>query len=185
VAGRLLGEHVTGRQWTGLALGFAGVALVVSSKLGATGMGWGAVALAVLSLLAITAATLYQKRFIPHFDLRTGQVVQFLASALVTLPFALAFETFHIEWNAQVVAALLWSILVLSGGGISLLFVMIRHGAATEVTSYMYLVPAVTSVMAWLMFDERLGGLAMLGMIVTIAGVALVVRRASAARPRR
>lgn len=184
VSGRLVGEQVTLRQWAGLALGFSGVALVVSSKLGGADMGWGPVALAVLALLAITAATLYQKRFIPHFDLRTGQVIQFVASALVTLPFALAFESFHIEWNAQVVAALLWSVLVLSGGGISLLFMMIRHGAATAVTSYMYLVPAVTAVMAWAMFDERLGGLAMVGMVVTIAGVALVVRRAPATRPR-
>ena len=61
---------------------------------------------------------------------------------------------------------------------------MIRHGAATAVTSYMYLVPAVTAVMAWAMFDERLGGLAMVGMVVTIVGVALVVRRVPQARLR-
>jgi len=184
VSGRLVGEQVALRQWAGLALGFAGVALVVWSKLGGTGLRWGPVALAVLALLAITGATLYQKRYIPHFDLRTGQVIQFVASALVTLPLALAFESFQIEWNAQVVAAMLWSVLVLSGGGISLLFLMIRHGAATAVTSYMYLVPAVTAVMAWAMFDERLSGLAMVGMVVTIAGVALVVRRVPATLPR-
>jgi len=177
VVGGAIGERVRVRQWAGLALGFAGVALVVSDKLGGAGMGWGPVLLAVLALLAITAGTLYQKRFIPTFDLRTGQVVQFAVSLLVTLPFALAFETFRIEWNAPVVAAMLWSIVVLSGGGISLLFLMIRHGAATEVTSFMYLVPAVTALMAWAMFGERLGGAALLGMLVTIAGVALVVRR--------
>jgi drug/metabolite transporter (DMT)-like permease len=173
------GERVRLRQWAGLALGFAGVAMVVSSKLGGAGMGWAPVWLSVLALLAITAGTLYQKRFIPAFDLRTGQVVQFAASVAVTLPFALAFEAFRIEWNAQVIAAMLWSIVVLSGGGISLLFLMIRHGAATEVTSYMYLVPAVTAIMAWAMFGERLGVVAIAGMVVTIAGVALVVRRAS------
>jgi drug/metabolite transporter (DMT)-like permease len=178
VAGRLIGERVLPRQWVGLVLGFAGVALVVSSKLGTAGMGWAPVLLALLSLAAITAGTLYQKRFIPHFDLRTGQVVQFAASVVVTVPFVLAFEAFRIEWNVQVIAVMLWSILVLSGGGISLLFLMIRHGAATEVTSYMYLVPAVTALMAWAMFGERLGGPALLGMLVTIVGVALVVRRA-------
>ena len=181
VAGGLVGERVRPQQWLGLALGFAGVTMVVSNKLGGGGMGWGPVLLALLSLAAITAATLYQKRFIPRFDLRTGQVVQFAASIIVTLPFAVAFESFHITWNAPVIAAMLWSILVLTGGGISLLFLMIRHGAATEVTSYMYLVPAVTAVMAWAMFGERLGGIAVAGMIVTIAGVALVVRRS--ARP--
>jgi drug/metabolite transporter (DMT)-like permease len=177
VAGPLLGERVRAIQWLGLALGLAGVALVVSNKLGGPDVGMGPVVLTLLSLLAITAATLYQKRFIPHFDLRTGQVVQFAASVLVTLPFALAFESFHIEWNAQVVAAMLWSIFVLTGGGISLLFMMIRHGEATRVTSYMYLVPAVTALMAWAMFDERLGTMAVVGMLVTITGVALVVRQ--------
>ncbi len=184
VAGPLIGERVRPVQWAGLVLGFVGVALVVSNKVGGAMPPW-TVGLAALSLLAITAGTLYQKRFVPQFDLRTGQVVQFAASVVVTLPFALAFESFAITWNAQVVAAMLWSVLVLTGGGISLLFMMIREGRATQVTSYMYLVPAVTALMAWAMFGERLGGVAIAGMLVTIAGVALVVRKPPAATPPR
>ncbi len=176
-AGRFVGERVSARQWSGLVLGLLGVALVVSTKMSLAGMSLGVVALTVMSLLAMTGATLYQKRYVPDFDLRTGQAVQFVASLLVTLPFALAFESLHIEWNLATALAMAWSIIVLTGGGISLLFLMIRHGAATQVTSYMYLVPAVTALMAWLMFDERLGALAWVGMLVTIAGVALVVRR--------
>ncbi len=80
---------------------------------------------------------------------------------------------------------MLWSVLVLTGGGISLLFMMIRDGRATQVTSYMYLVPAVTAIMAWAMFGERLGTVALTGMLVTIAGVALVVRKPAAAAPPR
>lgn len=177
VAGRFVGERVVARQWLGLVLGFVGVALVVWSKVTTTGLGAGVVMLAVAALLAMTGATLYQKRFCPHFDLRTGQVTQFAASVIVTLPFAFATESFRIEWNAAVIGAMLWSIFVLTGGGISLLFLMIRHGAATQVTGYMYLVPAVTALMAWLMFGERLAATAIAGMVVTIAGVALVVRR--------
>lgn len=177
VAGPLVGERVRAVQWVGLALGFIGVAMVVWVKVGSASLVAGPVLLALMSLLAITAGTLYQKRYVPAFDLRTGQVVQFAASVAVTLPFALAFESFSIQWNAEVIAALLWSILVLTGGGISLLFMMIRAGAATQVTSYMYLVPAVTALLAWLMFGERLAPLAIAGMLVTIAGVALVVRR--------
>jgi drug/metabolite transporter (DMT)-like permease len=184
VAGPLVGERVGRTQWLGLALGFAGVALVVSTKLGAgagagAGMTMGSVALSVVALLSMTAGTLYQKRFCPAFDLRTGQLVQFAASFLVTLPFALAGEELRIEWTPEVVGALLWSVFVLTGAGISLLFIMIRHGAATRVTSYLYLVPPVTAIMAWLMFGEVFQPIAAAGMALTIAGVALVVARRS------
>ena len=178
VAGRLVGERVTARQWLGLGLGFGGVALVVSSKLGgAGGVTAGSLALAIAALVSMTAGTLYQKRFCPVFDLRTGQIIQFAASALVTLPFALASEEMRIEWTPEVIAVMLWAVFVLTGGGISLLFLMIRHGAATRVTSYFYLVPPVTALMAWLMFGERFGPVAAAGMAVTIVGVALVVGR--------
>ncbi|MGL4576553.1 MAG: DMT family transporter [Burkholderiaceae bacterium] len=170
-------ERVTAKQWLGIALGFGGVVLVVWHKITGAGLTWAPVLLCVFSLLTMTAATLYQKRFVPNFDLRTGQVVQFVASIIATLPFALAFESFHITWNAQVLAALAWSIVVLTGGGISLMFLMLREGKATTVTSYMYMVPAVTSIMAWLMFGETLGALAITGMAVTLLGVYLVNKK--------
>jgi drug/metabolite transporter (DMT)-like permease len=171
-------ERVSPRQWLGIALGFGGVVLVVWQKLNTAGMTWLPILLCIFSLLAMTGGTLLQKRFVPNFDLRTGQVVQFVASIVATLPFALAFESFQIIWNAQVAAAMAWSILVLTGGGISLMFLMLREGKATTVTSYMYLVPAVTAVMAWLMFGEKLGLLAIAGMAVTLVGVYLVNKKA-------
>ncbi len=178
IAGPLVGERVSRYQWLGLVLGFAGVALVVSTKFGAgTGMTIGSVALSVFALFSMTAGTLYQKRFCPTFDLRTGQIIQFAASLLVTLPFALASEDLRIEWTDEVVGALLWSVFVLTGAGISLLFIMIRHGAATRVTSYLYMVPPVTAILAWLMFGEVFQPIAAAGMALTIAGVALVVAR--------
>jgi drug/metabolite transporter (DMT)-like permease len=96
---------------------------------------------------------------------------------MITLPLALIFESQEIIWVPQFFAAMAWSIFVLSGIGISVLFIMIRHGEVTKVTSYMYLVPAVTAVMAWLMFDEQFTFITALGMLITLAGVALVVRR--------
>jgi drug/metabolite transporter (DMT)-like permease len=174
----LVHERVSRVQWLGVALGLAGVLIVLWPKLTQAGDVFaGPALLCVMSLLAITAATLYQKRLVPSFDVRAGQVIQFAASFAVTLPFALAFESFHIEWNAQVAAAMAWSIVVLTGGGMSLMFLMLRHGKATTMTGTMYLVPSITAAMAWLMFGETLAASAVAGMLVTLFGVYLVVKK--------
>jgi drug/metabolite transporter (DMT)-like permease len=176
VFGPFIGERTQGKQWFGLGLGILGVGLVVANKISMVGLSGSSIALAVMALLSMTLGTLYQKKTCPSFDVRTGQMIQFLASLIVTLPFALMLETQSIEWTPQFFAAMAWSVFVLSGVGISVLFIMIRNGEATKVTSYMYLVPAVTAVMAWLMFGERFTMTAMLGMLITLAGVALVVK---------
>ncbi len=172
-------ERVSRRQWFGVALGFGGVLLVIGPKLmgvGAVQLGWAPVLLCVMALLGISLGTLFQKRHIPHFDLRTGQVIQFSAALAVTLPMAWALEPMRVVWNAHSIGAMLWSIGVLTGIGISLMYWMLRHGRATAVTSTMYVVPSVTALMAWALFDERLTGLAVLGMAVSLTGVYLVVR---------
>lgn len=174
---RVVGEPVSRRQWLGLLCGFIGVGLVVANKVGVRGVGAGAVLLCVLSLFAITAGTLYQKRFCAHFDLRVGTVVQFGAAFVVTLPAAWALETMQVRWNLEMIGSLAWSVLALSIGAISLLFLLIRHGAATKVSSLMYLTPPTTAVMAWLLFGETLSPLSAAGMVVAALGVALVIER--------
>lgn len=173
----LVGEQVSRRQWAGVALGLAGVLLVVSHKLGFGAGQAGPLLLCVLALAGITGGTLYQKRFVPQFDLRTGQVVQFAASLAVTLPVAWLTEPMHIDWALPTVLAMLWSVFVLTAGGISLMFYMLRHGQVTRVSSTMYIVPSLTALMAWGLFGETLSGLAVAGMVVTLAGVYLVVAR--------
>jgi len=177
VAGPLVGERVTARQWAGLGLGFAGVGMVVWNKLGFAGFGRDAVACSLLALLSITAGTLYQKRYCGAQDLRTQSVVQFIAAGAVLLPLSLAFETRAVEWHPKLMFALGWLVLVLSLGAITLLLILIRRGRATTVTSLMYLVPPVTALIAWALFDERFPPLSMAGMLVAVAGVALVARR--------
>jgi len=177
-SGGLTGERVSARQWAGLVLGFVGVVLVVSNKVGLSGFGWEAVAFTVMALLSITAGTVYQKKYCGGADLRTQSVVQFIAAGAVLLPFALAFETRAVVWSGQFIFALLWVVFVLSFGAISLLMLLLRKGAATMVSSLMYLVPPVTALMAYALFDEQLSALAVLGMAVAVVGVALVVRPA-------
>ncbi|WP_018718451.1 DMT family transporter [Arhodomonas aquaeolei] len=174
LAGLVLGERVTARQWAGLLLGLAGVVLVVSSRIeGATAS---AVSLggAVLALLSITFGTLYQKRFCPATDLRTGGAIQFGACAVALFLPALALETRAIDWTGEFVFALAWLVLVLSVGAVGLLFALIRHGAAAKVASLFYLAPPFTVILGYLLFDERLAPRAIAGLAVVMAGVALV-----------
>ena len=176
-AGPLLGERLTRRQWLGIALGFAGVLLVVAGKWGGTSTDAVAYASVLLALAGITAGTLYQKRFCGAVPMLTGGVIQFSAAGIATFALAFATETRVVQWTPQFMFALGWLVLVLSTGAIGLLFMMIRHGEASRVSSYFFLTPPVTAVMAFLLFGERLPGIALAGLAVSAAGVALVTRR--------
>ncbi|MDI3489229.1 MAG: hypothetical protein PWP11_506 [Thauera sp.] len=174
-AGLLLGERVSRWQWLGLAMGFAGVGLVVGSKATIDAAALAELghmlAPALAALVGITAGTLYQKRFCPRFDLRTGSVVQFVPSLAVTALLASQTETMEIAWDGEFVFALLWLVLVLSLGAISLLNLLIRSGSAVNVASLFYLTPPTTALIAWAMFGETLSALAVAGMAIAVAGV--------------
>jgi drug/metabolite transporter (DMT)-like permease len=182
-AGPVLGERLAARQWIGVALGFAGVLLVVAGQWngvsgGATGYAWG-----VLALAGITVGTLYQKKFCGAIPMLAGGVVQYTAAGAATFALALATETGAVQWTPQFAFALGWLVLVLSLGAIGLLYTMIRHGEASRVSSLFFLTPPVTAVMAYLLFGERLPLLALAGLGLSATGVALVSRGARMARP--
>ena len=179
----LWGGQVTARQWAGLSLGLLGLVLVVWQKLGFGEVGPASLLFSLVALLSITAGTLYQKRFIVPTDVRTANLVQLAAAFVVTLPLALL-ETESMRWvlpggamNGELVGAVAWSVLGLTLGGSSLLYLLIQRGAATSVTSLMYLVPPTTALMAWLLFSEPITLLIVAGMALTAVGVSLVVRQ--------
>lgn len=161
-------------QWLGLALGLLGLTLVVWHKRGGEITPWN-LGLAVFALLSITIGTLYQKRFVAACDVRTASAIQLSAALIVSLPLALL-ETEPVAWRPHLIGALAWSVLVLTLGGSSLLYLLIQRGAATAVTSLMYLVPPCTATLAWLLFNESFTGSMVLGMLFTATGVAMVVR---------
>ncbi|MEA9604178.1 DMT family transporter [Polynucleobacter sp. JS-JIR-II-c23] len=170
-------EKVTTRQWIGLVFGFMGVALVVAAKVGLLSIPLISYFLAFAALLSITFGTIYQKKFCPIFDLRAGSTIQFGVSAILSFFCMYFFETGVMVWNASVIGALLWAIFPISIGSISLLFMMIRKGAATKVTSLLYLTPPTTAAMAWLLFDEPFTLLMAVGLCLTMTGVVLVNAR--------
>ena len=171
-----LGERLRPVQWAGLVLGFAGVVLVVLRKLEA-GLGDpGGVAFCVVGLLAISLGSILQKRQSGSTPMRGGNAVQFFAAALLCGAAAFAFEDRSVDWTPTFIFALGWQVLVLSLGAITLLYILIRRGAASEVASLFFLVPPCTALLAWAMFGETLGPIEVAGMTATALGVLMVVR---------
>jgi drug/metabolite transporter (DMT)-like permease len=179
LANRWLGERVAPMQWTGLLLGLAGVVLILHGRQMTGDAGWGWLASGV-SLVSITLGTLYQRRYCNQIDWRAGNLVQYIAVTIFFGAGAWLFENNEVQWSREFVLALAWLAVVLSIGSIGLLYWLIRRSAATSVASLFYLVPAVTAVMAYVLFGERLDGIAIAGMVACAAAVFLVNRRAPA-----
>lgn len=181
LAGPLLNERLGRMQWLGLVLGLVGIALVLGGKLDPgerlfQGFGMGALASVLVALAGISLGTLYQKRFCTGMPLLSGTVVQYLATGTLMGLGALLFETREIDWTPTFILTLGWLVLVLSISAILLLMALIRRGEASRVASLFYLVPPVTALEAWWLFDERLPPLSLAGMAIAIAGVVMVVR---------
>ncbi|HAO41940.1 MAG TPA: EamA/RhaT family transporter [Afipia sp.] len=179
LANRWLGERVSPLQWTGLLMGLAGTLIVLHGRSLSGEAGWGWLGTSV-ALVSITLGTLYQKRYCSQIDWRAGNFIQFIAAGLLFALGAWLFETRVIVWNREFVLGLAWLVIVLSIGSIGLLYWLIRHSAATRVASLFYLVPGVTAIMAYVLFDERLDLISIAGMVICATAVLLVNRPAKA-----
>jgi len=179
LAGRFLGEAILPRHWVGLAVGLLGVIIVLWPKLGALGGGVTAETLiaSIVSVLGMSAGTVWQKRFASGGDLVAATMWQYVGGAALMTLASLAFETRTVIINGELIFAMAWLVLVLSIGAIFLLMVMIRDGEMSKVASLFYLVPAVTAVIAWALFREQLNLVQILGMAIATLGVGLATAR--------
>lgn len=177
LAGWLLKDQVSPRQWLGLGLGLAGVLLVVGERITLHGMPVPAILLALFALASITLGTIWQKRHGAGVDLRTGAAIQFMTAVVLIAPFSLLFETRQVTWSWELAFALAWLVFGLSLGAIFLLLYLIRQGAATQVASLFYLVPPTTALMAWPLFGETYSLLSAAGMGLAMLAVWLVTQK--------
>lgn len=179
MAGWALGERILPRHWAGLAAGFLGIVIVLAPKIGqAIGGVTPATFLACLAgAVAISAGTVWQKKFVSNADLVTATLWQYLGAAAVMAVGSFAFETRQFMLTGELVFAMAWLVLVLSIGAIFLLMMMIREGEMAKVSSLFYLVPAVTALIAWVLFGETLTPVQLVGMAITTIGVAMATRR--------
>lgn len=174
VASRWLGEQLSRRQWLGIAVGFAGVVLVVWHKIDIREMTIASLCAVIVALLAVTTGTLYQRVFCPRVDLRASALVQFVASALVLVPLAWFVEGFRVTWAWPMLGAIVFLVIAASILAVSALHTLMRHGEATRVTSLFYLTPVFAVVLEFALFDIVPTWVSMIGIGITCAGVALV-----------
>jgi len=174
IASRWLGERLGPRQWVGVAIGLDGVVLVVWHKIDVREMTAGSLIAVGVALLGVTAGTLYQRVFCPLVDLRTAGLVQFVVSALALAPLAWTVEGFVVQWAWQMFAAIAFLVIGASILAVNALHTLMRHGAATRVSSLIYLTPIFAVALEYAMFDVVPSALSLAGVAVTCAGVALV-----------
>jgi drug/metabolite transporter (DMT)-like permease len=179
LAGKFLGEAILPRHWAGLAVGLIGVVIVLWPKLGALGGGVTPETLvaSLVSVLGMSAGTIWQKRYASGGDLVAATMWQYIGGGALMILASLAFETHTVVINGELIFAMAWLVLVLSIGAIFLLMVMIRDGEMSKVASLFYLVPAVTAVIAWALFGEQLNLVQIVGMAIATLGVGLATAR--------
>lgn len=183
IAAPVLGERVGPRHWIGLAVGGAGLALVVLPKLGgaASGISPATVGVCLVAVIGIAAGAVYQKRFAAGVDLLSGTTLQYAGALMVTLPLA-SLESWTIDWSADLAIALAWLVLVLSVGAILLLMMLIGKGSASRVAALFYLVPVATSIESYFLFGEKLSLIQLAGMALVIGAMILIQRPGGEAR---
>ncbi len=179
-AAKYLNEPLRPRAVFGLTLGLVGLFVVVIPRINMTGtnaISLVAVAASVIGLLGGTSGTILQKKYGGAIPTLAGTSIQYAATALVLLVLALLFEEPNITWSPEFIGALTWLVLALSFGAILLLFFLLAQGSAASVSSLYYLVPAVTAIIAYFLFDEHISTLSLIGTAITVVGVWLVVSK--------
>jgi drug/metabolite transporter (DMT)-like permease len=177
---RVLGERLIRVQWVGVALGFSGVIAVVVDRLitHATGITMMTMAASAVSVLGMSAGTLIQRKKCSTMPLLWGTVLQYAGAGAVLLAIVAAWEGFHFHVTARSTFALGWAVLVLSLAAVLLMLWLLQRRAASQVTSLFFLTPALSAVEGAILFGERLGALALVGLVISLIGVALVTRKA-------
>lgn len=185
LASSFLDEPISPRHWIGLLVGVLGLVFVLAPKfgLGDSGITLTNIVVAVVAMLGATLATIYQKKFATKTPLRTGTFWQYVGAFLPCLLYALIFEDFIFEWNGELIFAMAWAVFVLSIAAVFLLMLLIRKGSISRVSSLLFLVPAVTALLAFITFGDTLNYLQVFGMILCATAVRLAMTSQTSVKP--
>jgi drug/metabolite transporter (DMT)-like permease len=176
LAKNFLDEEINKRILIGLIIGFIGVSFVVVSKLVISFDSILGVCFSIVALLGLSFGSLYQKKYCTSMNLYSGGAIQTLSSTILVVPF-LFFEDIHITWNMDFIIALVYMTVGVSIGALSLLYIMIKNGEVSKVSSIFYLVPVSAAIVSFLLLDEKLDLNVIVGIITVIVGIILVNKK--------
>jgi drug/metabolite transporter (DMT)-like permease len=182
VVGFALGERVNRVQWVGFALGFMGVFIVLSERMGVGAGTTTGFIFASLTPIFITFGSLYQKKFCANSDLRVVMIVQQTAAGFCNFCIAMAIESGEIVWSGELIFTWIWLVFILTIGATNLLYLMLRHGEASRVSGLFYLTPPTAVFLGWITYGETMGLIALGGFAIAVAGVFLITRQTRAVK---
>ncbi len=175
LAGPVLAEKVSWRQWVGIGLGFGGAAAVLGLDIGQAFPLISMLA-ALAALCAVTAGTLWQKKLSGRLPLSVSNFYQAMAACVFHLVVMAWIETPHITFTTDFMLAMGWQIIAVSFGAFTILMYLIKVGSASQTATLFFLVPPVSALMAWLFLEEQLGLADILGLIAATIGVYIATR---------
>jgi len=176
LAQRFLDEKINKRVYLGLIIGFIGVSFVVVSKLDTSFDSIVGIFCSVIALLGLSFGSLYQKKYCTDMNLYSGGAIQTLSSTILVIPF-LFFEEIHITWNGEFIIALLYMAVGVSIGALSLLYIMIKKGEVSKVSSIFYLVPVSAAIVSYFLLGDKIEFSEIIGIITIIIGIILINKR--------
>ena len=176
LAGPLLNEKITLNRWLGVILGFVGASLVIGFDIGKTLPTIGIIS-AFISLFAVTAATLWQKKISTNLSLPVSNMYQALGGCAFHL-FIIFFlvERPFIDFTTTFVIAISHQIILVSFGAFTILMFLIKKNSASKTVSFFFLIPPTSALMAWMFLNENLDLVDIFGFIITTIGVYIATR---------
>ena len=176
LAGPFLNEKVSWRQWVGVLLGFVGAILVLGFDVGSTLPTLGLIA-ALISLIAVTTATLWQKKISNNLPLPVSNMYQAIGGFVFHSFIIIFFETPFIIFSSTFIFAMSHQIFLVSFGAFTILMYLLHKGSASKTVTLFFLVPPTSAIMAWIFLSESLSGIDILGFIVATIGVYIATRQ--------
>jgi len=175
LSGPILNEKVTIKQWIGVLLGFVGAAIVLGFDVGSDIPLIGLIA-TIISLIAITASTIWQKKLSNNLPLSVSNMYQAIGGFTFHLIVIIFFAKPYIDFTQTFVIAMGHQILLVSFGAFTILMYLIKNNSASKTVSIFFLIPATSAFMAWLFLNENLTNLDLVGFLITTIGVYIATR---------